>query len=242
MRAWPTTDPPRPPTAPAARRSRCRRRRCRVTSRVGGWRRRRMGAGCPMSISRRRRIGCAGFWIFVIVLLAINWLSVLLFQPGSSRGSTVPFSPYFLQQVEAGKVKSITTTGDTIEGTFTVEADATRPTTRRRRATTLFSTQVPTFWNHDALTTLLQANGRAGQREVHRPSAPRCWPRSCSGSGRRCCWSGCSCCSPGARRPARAAAWAGWGTSGARRRGGSIRRRSGSRSTMSPGSTRPRPS
>src|SRR5207302_2636606 len=62
-----------------------------------------------------------GFWIFVIVLLAINWLSVLLFQPGGQPRVRIPFSPYFLDQVDAGKVKSITTTGNTVDGTFTTK-------------------------------------------------------------------------------------------------------------------------
>ncbi len=99
-----------------------------------------------------------GFWIFVIVLLAINWLSVLLFQPGSETRVKVPFSPYFLQQVQAKKVKSITTTGNTVDGTFT--AKVKYPLNDKNAvATTLFETEVPTFWNHDALTTELQANG-----------------------------------------------------------------------------------
>jgi cell division protease FtsH len=99
-----------------------------------------------------------GFWIFVIVLLAINWLSVLLFQPGSEPRVKVPFSPYFLQQVQAKKVKSITTTGNTVDGTFT--AKIKYPATDKNAvATTLFETEVPTFWNHDALTTLLQQDG-----------------------------------------------------------------------------------
>src|SRR5581483_11327447 len=51
-----------------------------------------------------------GFWIFVLVLLAINWLSVLLFQPGSEPRVRVPFSPDFLQQVQDKKVKPITYT------------------------------------------------------------------------------------------------------------------------------------
>jgi cell division protease FtsH len=99
-----------------------------------------------------------GFWIFVIALLAINWLSVLFFQPGSQPRVKVPFSPYFLAQVQAKKVKSITTTGNTVDGTFT--AKVTYPATDKNAvATTLFETEVPTFWNHDALTTLLQDNG-----------------------------------------------------------------------------------
>lgn len=49
-----------------------------------------------------------GFVWFVVILLAINFLSVLLFQPSSAEQRvTVPFSPYFLEQVKTGNVKSI---------------------------------------------------------------------------------------------------------------------------------------
>src|ERR1700761_2199995 len=96
-----------------------------------------------------------GFWIFVIVLLAINWLSVLLFQPGGETRVKIPFNQYFLQQVQDNKVKSITPTGNTVDGTFT--AKVKYPANDKNAvATTLFETEVPTFWNHDALTTLLQ--------------------------------------------------------------------------------------
>ncbi|MGZ4242715.1 MAG: ATP-dependent zinc metalloprotease FtsH [Solirubrobacteraceae bacterium] len=95
-----------------------------------------------------------GFWIFVIVLLAINWLSVLLFQPGTEPRVRIPFSPYFLSQVDAGKVKSITTTGNTVDGTFT--AKIKYPADDKNAVpTTLFVTEVPTFWNHDQLSSLL---------------------------------------------------------------------------------------
>src|SRR5437588_7974248 len=58
-----------------------------------------------------------GFWMFFIALLAINWIVVLVAQPSQPRVK-VPFSPYFLNQVEAGKVKSISSTSDQINGTF----------------------------------------------------------------------------------------------------------------------------
>jgi cell division protease FtsH len=98
-----------------------------------------------------------GFWIFVIVLLAINWLSVLVFAPGSETRVKVPFNPYFLQQVQDKKVKSITTTGDTVDGTFTAKVKYPA-NDKNAEPTTLFETEVPTFWNHDSLTTLLQDN------------------------------------------------------------------------------------
>ncbi|MFZ1994398.1 MAG: ATP-dependent zinc metalloprotease FtsH [Solirubrobacteraceae bacterium] len=96
-----------------------------------------------------------GFWIFVIVLLAVNWLSVLLFQPGAQPRVRVSFSPYFLEQVQAHKVKSVTTTGLTVEGTFT--AKVRYPATDKNAVpTTLFVTEIPAFWNRDQLSKLLQ--------------------------------------------------------------------------------------
>ena len=98
-----------------------------------------------------------GFWIFVIVLLAINWLSVLLAQPAGKPRVTVPFSPYFLQQLDAGHVKSITSKSGTIQGTWTVSLYPA--TDAKATSTTLFSTQVPSFWNTAALTQELQSEG-----------------------------------------------------------------------------------
>jgi cell division protease FtsH len=100
------------------------------------------------------------FWIFVIVLLAVNWLSVLLFQPGSSSQPRVkvPFSPFFINEVQAGQVKSISAKGDTVQGTFTTKLRYP-PNDSKATATTLFSTQVPTFWSNQELTQLLQSKG-----------------------------------------------------------------------------------
>lgn len=95
----------------------------------------------------------------MLVLLAVNWLSVLIFNPSSSKPRVkVPFSPYFLQQVEAGKVKSISSKSDTIQGTFKTEQKYP-PNDSKATPTTLFSTQVPTFWNNSELTKSLQSQG-----------------------------------------------------------------------------------
>src|ERR1700722_11748513 len=57
-----------------------------------------------------------GFWLFLVALLAINWLLVLVVHPSSGEPRVkVPFSPYFVQQVKAGEVKSISSKGDTIK-------------------------------------------------------------------------------------------------------------------------------
>src|ERR1700736_6727271 len=65
-----------------------------------------------------------GFLWFVLILIALNWLSVLLFAPGTTtteKRVSVPFNPFFLQEVQAGQVKSISTKGDSVEGTFTTK-------------------------------------------------------------------------------------------------------------------------
>jgi cell division protease FtsH len=98
-----------------------------------------------------------GFWIFAAVLLAINLLSLAMAQRGGEPRVKVPFSPYFLNQVDAGHVKSISSKSDTIQGTFTKKL--VYPPGSKSTATTLFSTEVPTFWDSTALTKQLQDHG-----------------------------------------------------------------------------------
>ena len=116
------------------------------------------GRGMPEEQRRRPLHRRYGLWIIVFVLLALNWTALLMSKPAGQARVGVPFSPYFLGQVRAGDVKSISSKGDTIQGVF---ATKTRYPQSDRRATptTLFSTQVPSFWNDTALTELLQSKG-----------------------------------------------------------------------------------
>jgi cell division protease FtsH len=100
-----------------------------------------------------------GFWYFVIALIALNWLSVLFFQPTTGEERvTVPFSPYFLTQVKAGTVETIASKGDTIQGKF--RAKLKYPINdAKAKPTKLFATQVPSFWNGSQLSALLQEKG-----------------------------------------------------------------------------------
>src|ERR1700732_988937 len=59
-----------------------------------------------------------GFLWFVLALVALHWISLLAFQPGGERRVTVSFSPYFIEQVKAGQVRSISSRGDSVEGKF----------------------------------------------------------------------------------------------------------------------------
>ncbi len=95
-----------------------------------------------------------GFWLFFVALLALNWIFVLAFQPGTEPRVKVPFSPYFLDQVAAGKVVSISSKSGAIDGTFKSKVRYP-PNDKKATPTTLFSTQVPSFWNTNELTTQL---------------------------------------------------------------------------------------
>ncbi len=116
------------------------------------------GRGLPDEHKPRPPHRWRGFWIFLAVLLAINFLSVLMSQSSGQPRVKVPFSPYFLRQVQAGKVASISSKSDTIEGTFKRKV-AYPPGSAKATRTTLFSTEVPTFWDNTALTALLRSKG-----------------------------------------------------------------------------------
>ena len=97
-----------------------------------------------------------GFLWFVIFLFAINWLLVLVVQPSVGQPRvTVPFNPFFLKEVQAGQVRSISSKGDTVQGTFATKlrypANDSKAT-----PTTLFATEIPTFWNDSQLSALLK--------------------------------------------------------------------------------------
>ncbi|HEX4283308.1 MAG TPA: ATP-dependent zinc metalloprotease FtsH [Solirubrobacteraceae bacterium] len=99
-----------------------------------------------------------GFWLFFLLLLAVNWVLVLVSQPVGQPRVTVPFSPYFLQQVQAGKVSSISSTSGAIKGTFK-EKVRYPASDSKATPTTLFATQVPSFWNTNQLTDELTSQG-----------------------------------------------------------------------------------
>jgi cell division protease FtsH len=70
----------------------------------------------------------------------------------------IPYSPTFLTQVKDGNVKEISSTGDSIQGTFKSEVRYP-PGEQNVQPTTSFSTQVPSFANNPELSNLLQSKG-----------------------------------------------------------------------------------
>ena len=92
-------------------------------------------------------------WIvFFLALLALN-LFIASRAMGPESRVRVPYSPFFLQQVQARNVEEITSKGTDIQGAFRKEGtfEDSEPTTR-------FQTEIPAFANTDELSRLLQEN------------------------------------------------------------------------------------
>jgi len=95
------------------------------------------------------------FWLTMFVLLLLNWaMSSLLL--GTQTRTTVSYS-FFLTQVTTGNVQSVTSTGNTIQGTFKHQV-AYPPRAAQTQPVQQFTTERPTFAN-DNLFQKLQATG-----------------------------------------------------------------------------------
>jgi cell division protease FtsH len=88
--------------------------------------------------------------IAALLLLALNfWIGQQATQaPARVR---IPYSPFFLDQIGANKVKEITSKGTAIQGTFTQKLRY-----QNSGPTTLFQTEIPAFANTSQLSKLLQ--------------------------------------------------------------------------------------
>jgi cell division protease FtsH len=103
-------------------------------------------------------------WWLVLLALIVNWIiaSTLM---GTSR-TTVSYT-FFRNQVQAGNVSEVTSTGDTIEGTFRTAAKYP-PNDGNAKDVTDFTTQRPAFGD-DGLTQLLLDHERHRQRQAAGP-------------------------------------------------------------------------
>jgi cell division protease FtsH len=119
-------------------------------------------AGSPAGRSRSR------WWLLAaaLVFLAVNyWLgSMATHTPSRVR---VPYSPFFLQQVQSGNVSEITSKGTAIQGTFK-SAKGYGGT----KATTRFATEIPEFADSNALAALLQSKQVVVNAEPLQTSTP----------------------------------------------------------------------
>jgi cell division protease FtsH len=109
--------------------------------------------GSSATPPRGSRFGFSPRWIvFFLALLALN-VFITSRTMGPESRVRVPYSPFFLQQVQKRNVEEIRSKGTDIQGTFKKEVTFgdSKPTTR-------FRTEVPAFANTDELSQLLQAN------------------------------------------------------------------------------------
>jgi len=93
--------------------------------------------------------------LLVVVLLGLNiWISSQALKPNARVA--VPYSPTFLTQVKNGNVNEVSSTGDSIQGTFksAVKYPSNDP---NAPATTNFSTEIPSFADRNQLSDLLQS-------------------------------------------------------------------------------------
>ena len=95
------------------------------------------------------------FWMLLVVLLVLNYVTVALFAPGRERSVTIPYNPNFLEQVEQGNVMKISATGEqSVSGEFEEEVRYPRDAEPAKN----FETTIPAFANTEALSSLLQNN------------------------------------------------------------------------------------
>jgi len=105
----------------------------------------------PAGGSRPRARFRIGWWIgWLAALLVLNyWLAARSMKP--TTRIQVPYSPFFLQQVQAGNVKEISSKGTAIQGTF-----AKPESYAGSKQAADFKTEIPTFADTNALSQLLQ--------------------------------------------------------------------------------------
>src|ERR687896_2191700 len=84
-------------------------------------------------------------------LLAANYIFVALFAPGRVEPVTVPYNPVFLEQIRAGNVERISTTGETVDGRFKRDFRF-----EDNEPTKVFETEIPTFADEEQLSQLLE--------------------------------------------------------------------------------------
>ncbi|HTR32594.1 MAG TPA: ATP-dependent zinc metalloprotease FtsH [Gaiellaceae bacterium] len=107
------------------------------------------------------------FWAaWIVALLALNYWAGMRATQAPAR-VRVPYSPYFLSQVDAGHVGSITSKGTAVQGTFT-----SAQSYAGSKATTRFKTEIPTFADTNALSQLLQKKGVVVNAEPLQTGAP----------------------------------------------------------------------
>ncbi len=165
--------PPQRPTAPDGRRP----------PTPPGWRVTPAPDGRGNQPQQQPPRGPSARWLLLLLavgLLALNlYVSSRALQP--SPRVQIPYSPTFLTQVNNNNVSSISSTGSSIQGTFK-KAITYPANSKNGQATTLFSTQIPSFVPGSALFSELVKHGVT--INAHPPSSgPSFWAELLLGFG-----------------------------------------------------------
>ncbi|HEX2152676.1 MAG TPA: ATP-dependent zinc metalloprotease FtsH [Acidimicrobiia bacterium] len=99
--------------------------------------------------------GGRNFWIIALILLALNFFITDLLL-GPEERVRIPYT-FFIEQLDSGNVEAITSTGDTIQGTFESAVASPEEESEGAPTFTSFETERPTFAEDD-LFQRLQAN------------------------------------------------------------------------------------
>ena len=126
-----------------------------VGPRTGAWTRRRTAAAPPEKKPPMLPFSFRRFLTIVAVLLVANYLFVAIFAPAEER-KRVPYTPVFIEQIEKGNVKEISSKGSTVQGEFKKEVKGSKK----------FETEVPTFADTDELSRDLEKERRHGERQA----------------------------------------------------------------------------
>ena len=123
-----------------------------------GWRVRPGPEGRGGSPPPRPRVFGPGFLIFFLLVLALNIVLASSLETRTQQTRVrIPYSPTFLHQVQAGNVRSISSKGTTVQGTF--RTAVRYPANRTAEPSTLFVTELPEFADNKALLALLVSKG-----------------------------------------------------------------------------------
>jgi cell division protease FtsH len=117
------------------------------------------------AVAGMRPPGGRRFWLFLLVLLAVNWLTVSLF-PGGAQRIEVPYT-VFRTQVARGNVVEIRSRGETIQGDF--ERKVTYPAGKDGKTAKSFETERPAFAEDDLYAVLVAKDVVVSAEPLEKP-------------------------------------------------------------------------
>ena len=106
-------------------------------------------------------------WVLILGALALNyWAGSRATKPATRI--RVPYSPFFLNEIQKGHVDAITSRGTAIQGTF-----KSTETYGGSKPSTLFETEIPAFADTKALSALLEKKAVVVNAQSLTSSVPR---------------------------------------------------------------------